>query len=107
MGSPTRAAIPNGQFAGRLIEFSDPELDRKYPRGVYVDLHGYPNFSVYARQAVNLCRAFCRRQHDHVVRYFTCVTLETGIRSRCIRTDIKTYTSRCRIYSDFVAGRLV
>ena len=54
MGSPTRAAIPNGQFAGRLIEFSDPELDRKYPRGVYVDLHGYPNFSVYARAAVEI-----------------------------------------------------
>jgi hypothetical protein len=54
MGSPLRTAIPNGQFAGRLIEFSDPELDRKYPRGVYVDLQGYPNFSVYARLTVEI-----------------------------------------------------
>lgn len=54
MGSPTRTAIPNGQFAGRLIEFSDPELDRKYPRGVYVNLQGYPDFSVYARHAVEI-----------------------------------------------------
>jgi hypothetical protein len=54
MGAPARAAIPNGQFAGRLFEFSDPELDRKYPRGVYVDLHGYPVFSVYARRAAEI-----------------------------------------------------
>lgn len=54
MGAPALAAIPNGQLAGRLIEFSDPELDRKYPRGVYVDLHGYPNFSVYARHAAEI-----------------------------------------------------
>jgi A nuclease of the HNH/ENDO VII superfamily with conserved WHH/SMI1 / KNR4 family (SUKH-1) len=54
MGSPTLGGIPNGQFAGRLIEFSDPELDRKYPRGVYVNLHGYPDFSVYARCAAEI-----------------------------------------------------
>lgn len=54
MGSPTRTAIPNGQFAGRLIEFSDLELDRKYPHGVYVNLQGYPDFSVYARLAVEI-----------------------------------------------------
>ena len=54
-GPPTNTAgIPNGQFAGRLIEFSDLELDRKYPRGVYLNLHGYPDFSVYARHAVQI-----------------------------------------------------
>jgi hypothetical protein len=54
-GLPTNTAgIPNGQFAGRLIEFSDVELDRKYPRGVYLNFHGYPDFSVYARHAVQI-----------------------------------------------------
>ena len=54
VGAPALSAIPNGQLAGRLIEFSDPMLDERFPRGVYLNLHGYPDFSVYARLAVEI-----------------------------------------------------
>ena len=36
--SAQRHGIPNGQFAGRIIEFSDPELDRKFPHGIYLTM---------------------------------------------------------------------
>jgi hypothetical protein len=50
----TPRGIPNGQLAGRIIEFSDPELERKYPKGIYLNLHGYPEFAPYARAAVEI-----------------------------------------------------
>lgn len=52
--STRNPGIPSGQFAGRIIEFSDPELDRKYPHGVYVNLSGYPDFAVYGRIAAEI-----------------------------------------------------
>jgi A nuclease of the HNH/ENDO VII superfamily with conserved WHH/SMI1 / KNR4 family (SUKH-1) len=52
--SAQRHGIPNGQFAGRIIEFSDPELDRKFPHGIYLTMHGYPEFAVYARHTVQI-----------------------------------------------------
>lgn len=53
-GSTQRRGIPNGQFAGRIIEFADPELERKYPKGIYLSLSGYPEFAVYARAAAEI-----------------------------------------------------
>jgi hypothetical protein len=50
-GTTPRRGIPNGQLAGRIIEFSDPELERKYPKGVYLNMAGYPELVVYARAA--------------------------------------------------------
>ncbi len=43
---------PNGEFAGTLIEFSDPELDRRYSHGVYLNLRGYPDYTPYAHAVV-------------------------------------------------------
>ncbi|MFF7330809.1 SMI1/KNR4 family protein [Streptomyces sp. NPDC090306] len=49
-----RTAPPNAAYAGQNVHFPDPVRAGRHPRGVRVDEHGYPDFSPYARAAVEI-----------------------------------------------------
>ncbi|MEU3856869.1 SMI1/KNR4 family protein [Streptomyces sp. NPDC028722] len=49
-----RAAPPNAAYAGQTVHFPDPVRAARHPRGVRVNEHGYPDFSPYARVAVEI-----------------------------------------------------
>ncbi len=52
---PTQgAAPPNAAYAGQVVRFPDPVRAARYPHGVRVDDHGYPDFSPYARAAAEI-----------------------------------------------------
>ncbi|MCQ4046614.1 SMI1/KNR4 family protein [Streptantibioticus rubrisoli] len=48
------AAPPNAAYAGQVVHFPDPIRAARYPQGVRVDEHGYPDFSPYARAAAEI-----------------------------------------------------
>ncbi|MCF6522223.1 HNH endonuclease [Streptomyces sp. JJ36] len=48
------AAPPNRAYAGQVVNFPDPVRAARYPRGVRVDEHGFPDFSPYARAAAEI-----------------------------------------------------
>ncbi|MGW7006008.1 SMI1/KNR4 family protein [Streptomyces sp. NPDC054933] len=48
------AAPPNAAYAGQVVYFPDPIRAARYPQGVRVDEHGYPDFSPYARAAAEI-----------------------------------------------------
>ncbi|AEW94480.1 MULTISPECIES: SMI1/KNR4 family protein [Streptomycetaceae] len=48
------AAPPNAAYAGQVVHFPDPVRAARYPQGVRVDEHGYPDFSPYARAAAEI-----------------------------------------------------
>jgi hypothetical protein len=48
-GRPGTAAAPNAAYAGQVVHFPDPVRAAKYPDGVRVDAHGYPDFGPYAK----------------------------------------------------------
>ncbi len=48
------AAPPNAAYAGQVVHFPDPLRAARYPQGVRVDEHGYPDFSPYARAAAEI-----------------------------------------------------
>jgi hypothetical protein len=43
----------NSKFAGQRVFFREPRLAGRYPDGVYYDLHGYPDFTPYARHQID------------------------------------------------------
>ncbi|MET9952156.1 HNH endonuclease [Streptomyces sp. NPDC006339] len=45
---------PNAAYAGQVVHFPDPVRASRHPRGVRVDERGYPDFSPYARAAVEI-----------------------------------------------------
>ncbi|CAL9527767.1 SMI1/KNR4 family protein [Streptomyces pilosus] len=47
-------APPNAAYAGQVVHFPDPVRAARHPRGVRVDERGYPDFSPYARAAVEI-----------------------------------------------------
>jgi hypothetical protein len=47
-------APPNAAYAGQTVHFPDPVRAARHPGGVRVDEHGYPDFSSYARAAVEI-----------------------------------------------------
>ncbi len=49
-----QAAPPNAAYAGQVVHFPDPVRAARHPRGVRVDADGYPDFSPYARAAVEI-----------------------------------------------------
>ncbi|MGF1432183.1 SMI1/KNR4 family protein [Kitasatospora sp. LaBMicrA B282] len=53
-GRPGTAAAPNAAYAGQVVHFPDPLRAAKYPDGVRVDEHGYPDFSPYAAAAAEV-----------------------------------------------------
>ncbi|MEV5509521.1 SMI1/KNR4 family protein [Streptomyces orinoci] len=54
-GRPAQAAAPpNTAYAGQVVHFPDPVRHARYPKGVRVDEHGYPDFSPYARAAAEI-----------------------------------------------------
>jgi hypothetical protein len=44
----------NGKFAGQRVFFRDAEVAAAYPDGVYYNLHGYPDFTPYAKHEIDL-----------------------------------------------------
>jgi hypothetical protein len=49
-----QAAPPNAAYAGQVVHFPDPVRASRHPRGVRVDVDGYPDFSPYARAIVEI-----------------------------------------------------
>lgn len=49
-----QAAPPNRAYAGQVVQFPDPVRAARYPQGIRVDAHGYPDFSPYARAAAEI-----------------------------------------------------
>ncbi|MFD7922301.1 SMI1/KNR4 family protein [Streptomyces sp. NPDC059740] len=49
-----RATPPNTAYAGQVVHFPDPVRAARHPAGVWVDEDGYPDFSPYARAAVEI-----------------------------------------------------
>ncbi|MEV3870888.1 SMI1/KNR4 family protein [Streptomyces sp. NPDC049906] len=49
-----QAAPPNAVYAGQVVHFPDPVRAARHPRGVRVDERGHPDFSPYARVAVEV-----------------------------------------------------
>ncbi|CAM5479954.1 MULTISPECIES: SMI1/KNR4 family protein [Streptomyces] len=49
-----QAAPPNAAYAGQVVHFPDPVRAKRHPAGVRVDGDGYPDFSPYARAAVEI-----------------------------------------------------
>ncbi|MBN3929040.1 HNH endonuclease [Streptomyces verrucosisporus] len=45
---------PNAAYAGQVVRFPDPVRAARYPGGVRVDERGYPDFSPFARAAVEI-----------------------------------------------------
>ncbi|MEE1938514.1 SMI1/KNR4 family protein [Streptomyces sp. TRM 70361] len=45
---------PNTAYAGQVVRFPDPVRAARHPRGVRVDERGFPDFSPYARAAVEI-----------------------------------------------------
>ncbi|GAA3231342.1 hypothetical protein GCM10020256_45850 [Streptomyces thermocoprophilus] len=45
---------PNAAYAGQVVHFPDPVRAARHPRGVRVDERGFPDFSPYARAAVEI-----------------------------------------------------
>lgn len=50
----TGGAPVNGKFAGQRVFFSHADDAARFPDGVYYDLHGYPDFTPYARHQIDL-----------------------------------------------------
>ncbi|ADI07462.1 hypothetical protein SBI_04342 [Streptomyces bingchenggensis BCW-1] len=48
------AAPPNTAYAGQVVHFPDPVRAARHPKGVRVDENGYPDFTSYARAAVEI-----------------------------------------------------
>ncbi|WPB91284.1 SMI1/KNR4 family protein [Streptomyces malaysiensis] len=48
------AAPPNTAYAGQVVHFPDPVRAARHPKGVRVDEDGFPDFSPYARAAVEI-----------------------------------------------------
>lgn len=48
------AAPPNTAYAGQVVHFPDPVRAARHPKGVRVDESGYPDFTPYARAAVEI-----------------------------------------------------
>ncbi|MEU5647487.1 SMI1/KNR4 family protein [Streptomyces milbemycinicus] len=48
------AAPPNTAYAGQVVHFPDPVRAARHPKGVRVDENGYPDFTPYARAAVEI-----------------------------------------------------
>ncbi|MEU9789948.1 SMI1/KNR4 family protein [Streptomyces sparsogenes] len=48
------AAPPNTAYAGQVVHFPDPVRAARYPKGVWVDEDGYPDFTPYARAAAEI-----------------------------------------------------
>ncbi|MFE3494275.1 SMI1/KNR4 family protein [Streptomyces sp. NPDC059175] len=53
-GPQGAAAPPNKAYAGQVVHFPDPVRAARHPMGVWVDERGYPDFSPYARAAVEI-----------------------------------------------------
>lgn len=51
MTDPVRR-IPGSSTAGQVLHPAEPELHSRYPDGVYIDLHGFPDWTPYARTVV-------------------------------------------------------
>ncbi|MEV0266387.1 HNH endonuclease [Streptomyces sp. NPDC050617] len=49
-----QAAPPNTAYAGQVVHFPDPVRAARYPKGVWVDGDGFPDFSPYARAAAEI-----------------------------------------------------
>ncbi|MCX4915205.1 HNH endonuclease [Streptomyces sp. NBC_00687] len=49
-----QAVPPNAAYAGQVVHFPDPVRAARHPRGVRIDEHGYPDFSLYARAAAEI-----------------------------------------------------
>jgi len=49
-----RTGPPNAAYAGQVVHFPDPVRSSRHPGGVPVDGHGYPDFVLYARAAVEI-----------------------------------------------------
>ncbi|MGW1769964.1 SMI1/KNR4 family protein [Streptomyces sp. NPDC002073] len=49
-----QAAPPNAAYAGQVVQFPDPVRAARHPRGVRMDANGHPDFSPYARAAVEI-----------------------------------------------------
>ncbi|MET7933836.1 SMI1/KNR4 family protein [Streptomyces sp. NPDC005322] len=48
------AAPPNTAYAGQVVHFPDPVRAARHPKGVRMDENGFPDFSPYARAAVEI-----------------------------------------------------
>ncbi|MFH0244020.1 SMI1/KNR4 family protein [Streptomyces sp. HK10] len=48
------SAPPNAAYAGQIVRFPDPVRAARHPDGVRVDDRGYPDFSSFARAAVEI-----------------------------------------------------
>ncbi|MER6144135.1 SMI1/KNR4 family protein [Streptomyces sparsogenes] len=48
------AAPPNTAYAGQVVHFPDPVRAARYPKGVWVDENGYPDFTPYVRAAAEI-----------------------------------------------------
>jgi hypothetical protein len=53
-GAAAQSAPPNAAYAGQVVHFPDPVRAARHPRGVWVDEHGHPDFSPYARAAAEI-----------------------------------------------------
>lgn len=51
---PGRAQAPGAAYAGQAVRFPDPVRAEKYPAGVPVDEHGYPDFGAFAAAAAEV-----------------------------------------------------
>ncbi|MBB5938275.1 SMI1/KNR4 family protein [Streptomyces zagrosensis] len=49
-----QTAPPNTAYAGQVVHFPDPVRAARHPKGVRVDDNGYPDFSPYAKAAVEI-----------------------------------------------------
>ncbi|MFF5716543.1 SMI1/KNR4 family protein [Streptomyces buecherae] len=47
-------APPNTAYAGQVVHFPDPVRAARHPQGVRVDADGYPDFTPYAKAAVEI-----------------------------------------------------
>jgi A nuclease of the HNH/ENDO VII superfamily with conserved WHH/SMI1 / KNR4 family (SUKH-1) len=48
------SAPPNTAYAGQVVHFPDPVRAARHPKGIRVDESGYPDFTPYARAAVEI-----------------------------------------------------
>ncbi|MGP3686582.1 SMI1/KNR4 family protein [Streptomyces sp. IBSNAI002] len=49
-----QAAPPNAAYSGQVVHFPDPVRAARHPHGVRMDGNGHPDFSAYARAAVEI-----------------------------------------------------
>lgn len=49
-----QAVPPNAAYSGQVVHFPDPVRAARHPHGVRMDADGHPDFSPYARAAVEI-----------------------------------------------------